>query len=164
MAILKRSTLKEWGLNDEQVEKVMSETARALANDYTLKSDVQAQVEKAVEDAKKTMPTPDVKNSEEYVKLQADFDAYKAKETARHSDAFKGVKDKFFDEVYSKVDKDKDIPQQLTAIKAEYEEYFEPETQPESKPTFGAPSGGGMPKGKNGGLLSAWGYDQKFKE
>ena len=163
MALFKRSTLTDKGLTDEQVEFIMGESARKLASDYTLKSEVQAQIDEAVENAKKQIPTPDVKASEDYLKLQADFDAYKAKENARHSDDFKGVKDKFFDAVYEKVDMAKPIPEQITAIKAEYEEYFE-EDKPESKPTFGAQSSGSMPKGKNDGLFSAWGYDKRFKE
>lgn len=169
MALFKRSTLKEKGLTEDQIEFIMSESARSLT-DYTLKSEVQAQIDAAV-DAAKTGFTPDIKNSEEYKALQGEFDAYKERQTAKASDEFKGVKAKFFDAVYDKIDKSKPIPEQLTAIKAEYEEFFEPETDPKqqenaNKPTFGGRSEGGMPQGKPQGasMFSAWGYDKRFDQ
>lgn len=165
MALFKRSTLKDKGFTDEQIEFVMSESARALAADYMLKSDLEAEKAKAVEDAKKGFIV-NVEDTDQYKTLlgqktdiEAQFNSYKERQTARTSEDFKGVKAKFFDQVYDKVDKTKPIPEQLTAIKAEYEEYFEAEKD-DPKPTFGAPSGGSMPKGKNNSLLSAWGYER----
>jgi hypothetical protein len=168
MALFKRSTLKEKGLTEDQIEFIMSESARSLT-DYTLKSEVQSQIDAAVETAKAGF-TPDIKNSDEYKALQGEFDAYKERQTAKASDDFKGVKSKFFDAVYDRIDKSKPIPEQLTAIKAEYEEFFEPEQEQKpqegSKPTFGGRSEGGMPTGKPGGasMFSAWGYDERFKK
>ena len=169
MALFKRSTLKEKGLTDDQIEFVMSESARSLT-DYTLKSEVQSQIDDAVKAAQAGF-TPDIKNSDEYKALEGEFAAYKERQTAKDSEDFKGVKAKFFDAVYDKIDKSKPVPEQLTAIKAEYEEYFEPETDPKQsdgggKPTFGGRSEGGMPQGQQQGtsLFSAWGYDKRFND
>ena len=164
MAFFKRQTLKDKGLTDEQIEYILAESNRALAADYAPKTEIQAQIEKAVEDAKKAVPAPNVKESEDYKKLEADFAAYKAKESARNSDDFKGVKAKFFDEVYGKVDTSKPIPEQITKIKADFEEYFEPEQkQEQGKPSFGAPTSGSMPKGNEGNKTFAqlWGHEKE---
>lgn len=166
MALFKRSTLKDKGLTDEQAEYVITEASRLLAANYVSKEEMQEQIEKAVSNAvdeTKKNTKFDAKETDDYKALQAEFESYKAKESARRSEDFKGVKDKFFDTVFEKVDMTKSIPEQLNKIKEDFEEYFEADEPKDKKPTFGAPIDGSMPKGKEGKetFASLWGYDKK---
>ena len=52
MALFKRQDLKAKGFTDDQIEYIMTESGRSLASNYTLKSDVQAQIDAAVAAAK----------------------------------------------------------------------------------------------------------------
>ena len=110
-------------------------------------------------DALKDVKHPDVKESEEFKKLQSDFDAYKAMQTARTSDDFKSVKPKFFETVYGMVDRSdgaKPVADQLSEIAGKYEEYFSTAPAEQTglanpaKPSFGAPTEGSAPTGKTG--------------
>ena len=70
MALFKRNNLKEKGLTDEQIEYIMTESGRALG-DYELKSNIQAQIDAAVE-AVKVNPEPvNVLETDEYRELLA---------------------------------------------------------------------------------------------
>ena len=108
-----------------------------------------------------------VKESEEYKALQADFDGYKTRQDARTSEDFKGVKAKFFDTVYDRIDRSegaKPVPEQLAAMKKDYEEYFIAEDPAPAKPQFGAKPAGSMPKGEEGAVAAfndAWGFVPK---
>ena len=48
MALFKRADLEAQGFSKEQIEYIMTESGRSLASNYTLKSDVQAQIDAAV--------------------------------------------------------------------------------------------------------------------
>lgn len=157
MALFKRNTLKDKGLTEEQIDFIMNEGNRVLASDYELKSDRQAAIDAAIAEAQKNIPAPNVKESEEYKALETEFATYKDKQTARMSEDFKGVKAKFFDTVYDKIDRSKPVPAQLESLKKDFEEYFEPE-KTENKPTFGAQSTGGMLAGNDKkDFASLWG-------
>ena len=125
MAGFTRKALTAIGLTDEQLEKVMALHGTTLS-DYGLKSDFEAEKEKAVADALASAK-PNVKESDEYKALEKDYQNYKERQKARYSDDYSGIKPKFFDAVYDRVDrseKAKPLAEQLEQIKADFEEYF----------------------------------------
>ena len=162
MALFKRADLKAQGLTDEQIEFVMTEGNRSLANNYTLTSDVQSRIDAAVQ-AAQTAPQ-DVKTSKEYLDLQNERDMLRA----IGGDDFATVKPKFRETVFGMLDRsDKAAPvaDQLQAIGEKYEEYFVAEKQqetPPAKPNFGAPTQGSAPSGKTGpSFMDTWGFVPK---
>ena len=159
------------GLTPEQrTEQVFGLYGRALDDGYIAKTAAQQAQETALANAKteweKSVKTPDPKESDAYKQLAGEFAAYKDMQTARASDAYKGVKGKFFEQVYGMVDRGdgaKPVEEQLKGIREKYEEYFEPQ-QSGPKPNFGAPVGGSMPTGQTGavkGFSDAWGFVPK---
>ena len=152
---------------EERTDQLFSLYGRAIDDGYITKSASQAAVQAAIEQAKqdaiKEYKAPDPKESEVYIKLQKDFEAYKARQDARLSEDFANVKPKFFDSVYEKLDRSdgaKPVKEQLESIKQNFEEYFTPteETKP-ATPQFASQTKGEMPKGDgNGTFASYWGY------
>lgn len=121
------------GLTPEQrTEQVFGLYGRALDDGYIGKKAAQQAQQTALENAKaeweKGIKVPDPKESEDYKTLQKQFDSYKAMQTARESDDYKGVKPKFFETVYDMVDRGdgaKPVEEQLKGIREKYEEYFD---------------------------------------
>ena len=159
------------GLTPEQrTEQVMGLWGRALDDGYIAKGAAQQAQQTALDNAKaeweKGIKVPDPKESDAYKQLQGEFTSYKEMQQARSSDAYKGVKPKFFETVYGMVERGdgaKSVEEQLKGICEQYEEYFE-QAQQQPKPTFGAPTEGSMPKGETGavkGFTDAWGYGPK---
>ena len=158
---------------EERTERVFSLYGQALDDGYLSKSAAQAAQAAAVEaakaDALKGVAAPNIKESEEYKNLYAQFDAYKAMQTARTSEDFQGVKPKFFETVYNMIDRGagaKPIKDQLSGIAEKYEEYFtagkQQETPPAKQPNFGAPTQGSAPSGKTGpSFMDTWGFVPK---
>lgn len=154
---------------EQRTEQVMSLYGRALDDGYISKSAAQTAQETALNNAKaeweKGLEKPNIKESEEYKALQGQFDAYKTMQSARTSDDFKGVKPKFFETVYSMIDRAdgaKAVKEQLAGIRENYEEYFN--TEPQSKPQFGSPDKGKMPTGEEGAenaFSKIWGFTPK---
>ena len=140
-------------LNDEQLtaedklDQIFALHGRDVQNGYVTKADSQAAIDAALEEARKNIPKPNIKDSEEYKALAKEFSDYKVKQEARGSEAYSKVKAKFFDTVYDRVDRSegaKPIEEQLTALKKDYEEYFLPEQpdegdKPEEKPMQNTP-------------------------
>lgn len=160
------------GLTPEQrTEQVFGLYGRALDDGYIAKTAAQQAQQTALEAAKadweKGIKVPDPKESDDYKALRGEFDAYRAMQTARTSDAYKGVKGKFFETVYGMVDRKdgaKPVEEQLKSIREKYEEYFEPERQQQKPPVFGAPTKGSMPTGEEGAaaeFAKAWGFGGK---
>ena len=157
------------GLTPEQrTEQVFGLYGRALDDGYIAKGAAQQAQQTALDNAKaeweKGIKTPDPKESDAYKQLEGEFAAYKDMQTARASDAYTGVKGKFFETVYGMVDRKdgaKPVAEQLADIRKGYEEYFEPEKAQPQKPTFGASVEGSMPKGETGAVSAfskAWGF------
>ena len=157
---------------EERTERVFSLYGQALDDGYLSKSAAQAAQAAAVEaakaDALKGVEAPNIKESEEYKNLSAQFDAYKAMQTARTSEDFSAVKPKFFETVYNMIDRGegaKPIKDQLSGIAEKYEEYFTAGKQQEAgpaKPNFGAPTQGSAPSGKTGpSFMDTWGFVPK---
>lgn len=134
---------------DERLDRIMSLRGRDLDEGYVSKSAAKAAQETALNNAKeewqKSIPKPNIKESEEYKALQGEFDAYRTMQTARASDEFKGVKPKFFETVYGMISREdgaKPVNEQLEAIRKDYDEYFVPQQEaPKKTPQFSQQSG-----------------------
>lgn len=158
---------------EQRTEQVFGLYGRALDDGYIAKAAAQQAQQTALDNAKaeweKGVKTPDPTESDAYKRLQGDFDAYKAMQQARGSKEYEGVKPKFFETVYGMIDRAdgaKSVDEQLKGIRENYEEYFAPAPQQNHKPTFGAPTEGGMPKGDEGavnGFAKAWGFAPQKK-
>lgn len=125
MAGFTRKALQAIGLTDEQLEKVMALHGTTLS-DYGLKSEFEAEKEKAVAEAIANVK-PNVKETDEYKALEKDYENYKTRQKARYSDEYSTIKPKFFDSVYDRIDRSeqaKPLAEQLEEIKKDYEEYF----------------------------------------
>lgn len=157
-----RRALAGFGLSEDQVEKVIALHGTSMS-EFIPKSELQEKVDTAVAEAQKNAPPPNITESEEYKNLLNEFNAFKRK-TETSGDLKKGgVKDKFIDAVFAMLDSEKPAAEQLSAIREQYEEYFEegvPSAQAPAKPQFGGDVTGSMPKGDNGGksLSEIWGY------
>ena len=146
----------------EKVDQIFAMHGQTLS-DYVSKADA----EKMKEDAVKAVKIPDPKESEAYKTLDAEYSAYKAKQSARLSDDYKGVKAKFFDQVYDSIQRGegaKPITEQMAELKKNYSEYFETEEEEKKLPTFGSPTEGEMPKGGQKSFDSYWGFTKNKKE
>ena len=159
------------GLTAEQrTEQVFGLYNRALDDGYIAKTAAQQAQQTALDNAKaeweKGLKTPDPMESDAYKQLAGEFANYKEMQQARTSEDYKDVKPKFFETVYGMVDRKdgaKPVEEQLKGIRENYEEYFTPAQQP-TKPVFGAPVEGSMPKGEQGaarGFADAWGFVPK---
>lgn len=159
------------GLTPEQrTEQVFGLYGRALDDGYIAKGAAAQAQETALSNARseweKSLTKPNIKESDEYKALQNEYAAYKTMQTARNSDDYKGVKGKFFETVWGMIDHAdgaKPVNEQLEAIRKDYEEYFNTQTE-QPKPTFGAPVSGTMPTGEDGAtaqILKAWGIAPK---
>ena len=130
---------------EQKTEQVFSLYGRALDDGYIAKAAAQQAQQTALESARadweKEQKVPDPKESDDYKALQGQFDAYKAMQAARTSEDFRDVKPKFFETVYNMVDRGdgaKPVQEQLTGIRKDFEEYFQPAADP--KPTPGKPT------------------------
>ena len=160
---------------EERVDQIFSLYGRAVDDGYITRKAAEAAQNAAIEAAKteweKAQTKPNPKESQEYIELQTQFEGYKAKEAARNSDDFKTVKPKFFDEVYSRVDRSdgaKPVSEQIAEMKKSFEEFFVPaETTPQPAvkfPQFGAQPAGGMPSGAesaSSAISAAWNFIPK---
>lgn len=165
--------LNDEGLTpEERTDQLFSLYGRAIDDGYITKSAAAAAQTAAIDQAKeawvKEQPQVNVKESEEYKALQSEFDGYKTMQQARNSAEYAEIKPKFFDRVYSMIDRQdgaKPVTEQLAAIKTEYEEYFKAAEAPaQNKPQFGADTKGTMPKGEEGAVAAftnAWGFTPK---
>ena len=154
---------------EERTDQIFSLYGRSLDDGYVTKKAAEAAQKAALDTAKaeweKNVPKVNVLETEEYKKLQGEFDGYKSKMTARNSEDFREVKPKFFDRVYDLIDRSdgaKPVNEQLAALKKDFEEYFTAAEQPTPKPQFGAPTKGEMPKGDEGAVAAftnAWGFN-----
>lgn len=160
---------------EERTNEIFSLFGRAMDDGYVTKKAAEIAQAAAIEAAKaeweKGLQKPDPTQSQEYITLKGQFDEYKSKEAARNSDDFKGVKPKFFDEVYSRIDRAegaKPIPEQIADMKKSFEEFFKPAENPTPQPVkfpqFGGQPAGGMPSGAEGATAAftgAWGFNPK---
>lgn len=156
---------------EQRTDEIFSLYGRAVDDGFVTRKAAETATNAAIEAAKqeweKAQQAPNVKESEEYKALEAEFSGYKTREAARRSEDFKDVKPKFFDMVYDRIDRKegaKPISEQLAGLRKEYEEYFNPAEEPPKKPQFGAPTGGAMPSGEESAVAAmakVWGITPK---
>ena len=149
---------------EEKQERIFALYGRALDDGYVTKAQAAADKEAAVEAARKDFKAPDPTQSAEYKALNDEFSAYKTRQNARNSAEYAEVKPKFFDAVYDKLDHSRPIAEQLTTMRKDFEEFFnpKPEEKPET-PQFGTQTKGEPPKGDKGNSFGdAWGYTNKY--
>ena len=157
---------------EEKVDAIYSLYGRAIDDGYVTKAAANAAKQDAMEQAKaealQNAPKPNILDSEEYKTLQGEFNAYRTKQEARGSADYAGVKPKFFDAVYDKIDRSegaKPIAEQMQDMRKNFEEYFTPQEDDSKpgKPQFGDDTSGGQPSGDKGtSLADAWGYSKKY--
>lgn len=162
MALLKRANLKEWGLTEEQMDKVMTEVSRGLG-DYELKSNIQEQIAAEVAKVKAEVPEPvNVLESEEYKALLSKNQKLEAFQT----EDFAVVKAPYKDIVWDKLDhseKHEAYGDQLTKLQESMPDLFNVQNgEPPKTPQFGAPTQGSMPSGKETPTFGdTWGFTPK---
>ena len=116
MAFFKRSALKEKGLTDEQIEYVLTESGRLIA-DYIPKSEMNEKLEEAKN------AVPDFHETDEWkamVNANSALTAENAKIKALSSDDFAGVKNQYRDILWEKIDhgeKAKPISEQISGFR-----------------------------------------------
>ena len=163
---------------EERVDQIFSLYGRAIDDGFVTRKAAEAAQTAAISAAqteweKAHKPAEiNVKETEEYKALQADFDGYKTRQTARTSEDFKDVKPKFFDTVYDRIDRAegaKPVSEQLAEMRKEYEEYFTPAEAANPAPAlpqFGAKPAGSMPKGEEGAVAAygkAWNFGKQHQ-
>ena len=164
MALFKRPALKEQGFSEVQIDWLMTEAQRSLGANYIPKSDVQDQIDAAVQDALKDAPQAvDPTETDAYKSVAEERDMLRA----LSGDEFASVKPKFREAVYKMIDRSEGAPStadQLKTVQEKYEEYFNPAepAEPAKTPQFGAGVQGSMPTGKTSPSFGDyWGFDKQ---
>lgn len=168
MALFKRNDLKAKGLTDDQVEFILNEGNRALASDYVLRSQVQEQIDQALQSAPKPAEPTESEAYRQLMEQHRRLSQERDMLRAIGGEDFAAVKPKFREQVFGMLDRAegaKPVAEQLQSVREKYEEYFtEENSAPPVKPSFGAGTSGSMPTGQTGAsqeFLSAWGYQKK---
>lgn len=150
-----RKFLLDNGVPEDKVDVILAERNRTL-KDYVPQSDVQAQIDAAVEAAKKEAPA-DVTTTAEYIALMGE----NAKLKAFQGEDFASVKVPYRDIVWEKLDhaeKHKPYTEQLQELQGSMPDLFTTKEEP-SKPSFGAQPQGSVPSGKAGAsFMDTWGF------
>ena len=150
-----RKFLLDNGVPEDKVDVILAERNRTL-KDYVPQSDVQAQIDAAVEAAKKEAPA-DVTTTAEYIALAGE----NAKLKAFQGEDFASVKAPYRDIVWEKLDhaeKHKPYTEQLAELQGSMPDLFTVKEDP-PKPSFGAQPQGSVPSGKAGAsFMDTWGF------
>ena len=153
-----RKFLLDNGVPEDKVDVILAERNRTLA-DYVPKSDVQAQIDSAIEKAaKENKPADiDVKTTPEYLELLGKNQKLEAFQT----DDFSSVKAPYKDIVWSKLDHaEKHTPysEQIEELKTSMPDLFITQEEP-PKPNFGTAPKGAAPTGNAGpSFMDNWGF------
>lgn len=157
-----REILQKDGELDDKLEQIMA-LYGASFNDYVPKSELEQIKIDAIEDAMKNQPK-DFKDSQDYKDLIAKVEEYERKDGVR-SLMDKGVKnEKYAEMLLGKLDKEKELDEQLDSFKEDYADMFNIEhiEQEEGNPQFGASTKGAMPKGNETDSFGKyWGFELK---
>ena len=156
-----RKFLTDNGVPEDKVDIILAERNRTL-KDYVPAADVQAQIDKALEEAKADQQPVDVLQSPEYLELLGKTQKLEAFQT----DDFSSVKAPYKDIVWSKLDHaEKHAPysEQISKLQESMPDLFiqaQPEEAP--KPSFGAAPKGAAPTGNAGpSFMDHWGFTPK---
>ena len=144
-----RKFLLDNGVPEDKVDVILAERNRTLA-DYVPKSDVQSQIESAVEKATKDAKPEavDVKTSPEYLELLGQ----NQKLTAFQTEDFATVKAPYKDIVWQKLDHAEDhtpYSEQIAELSKTMPDLFVTQEEP-PKPNFGTAPKGAAPTGNAG--------------
>lgn len=156
-----RKFLLDNGVPEDKVDVILAERNRTLA-DYVPKSDVQAQIDSALEKANKDVKPleVDIKTTPEYLELLGKNQKLEAFQT----DDFASVKKPYKDIVWGKLDhaeKHKPYTEQIEELKESMPDLFIAQEEP-PKPSFGAQPQGAAPTGKAGpSFMDNWGFVPK---
>jgi hypothetical protein len=144
---LTRRFLKEMGLEDETIDRIMAEHGKTIENMIT-KSESEEAVKKAVEDAQKGWDANHkpvvIKESEEYRELDKRYNELVLGNQLTSAK----VKEKYKDFVRGKLPADQSFDDGIKAVKEQFPEFFEAEEPPKNEPPKSKPSlvGGNTPK------------------
>lgn len=153
-----RKFLLDNGVPEDKVDVILAERNRTLA-DYVPKSDVQAQIDSAVEKAAKDAKPQevDVKTTPEYLELLGQNE----KLTAFQTEDFATVKAPYKDIVWQKLDHAQDhkpYNEQIDELKDTMPDLFKTQEEP-PKPNFGTAPKGAAPTGNAGpSFMDNWGF------
>ena len=143
-----RRYLKELGLEDEAIDKIMAEHGKSIEGMIT-KSESEDAVKRAVDEAKsgwdanhKTVP---VKESDEYKELDKKYNEL----VLGNQLVSAKVKEKYKDFVKGKLPSDKPFEEAIKAVKDEYPEFFDTDEPPKPEPPKNKPTLGGGNNPKN---------------
>ena len=153
-----RKFLLDNGVPEDKVDTILAERNRTL-KDYVPQTDVQAQIDAALEAAKKDAP-PDVLQSPEYLALLGKTQKLEALAGAE----FDMVKAPYRDIVWEKLDhaeKHKPYSEQLQEMAKTLPDLFASQEEP-PKGQFGGSPSGSVPSGKSGpSFMDTWGFVPK---
>lgn len=140
-----RRYLKELGLEDDAIDKIMAEHGKSIEGMIT-KTESEDAVKKAVEDAQKgwdaNHKTVPVKESDEYKELDKRYNELVLGNQLTSAK----VKDKYRDFVKGRLPSDKSFEDGIKAVRDEYPEFFDADEPPKNDPPKNKPSvGGGEP-------------------
>ncbi len=157
-----RKFLLDNGVPEDKVDVILAERNRTLA-DYVPKSDVQSQIDSALEKAKEGKADPiDVKATPEYLELLGANQKLEAFQT----DDFASVKAPYKDIVWQKLDhaeKHKPYSEQIEELSKTMPDLFTKQEEP-PKPQFGTQPTGQAPTGNAGpSFMDTWGFVPKDK-
>ena len=124
--------LKELGLEEEAIEKIMSEHGKVMEG-MTTKAQAEEERKKALEEFTKKWEEEHkpivVKDSEDYKALEKKYADLKLDIDLKGAK----VKDKYKDFVLSKLAKDKPFEEAIKEVQAQYSEFFDVETDPKKR-------------------------------
>lgn len=133
MANIGRKFLTDHGVPDEQLDAIMNEINTTISNrlnGYIPQTEVQAQIDAALKSVKQPEPI-DPKTTPEYLELQRERDMLRT----IGGDDFAQVKPKFREQVFGMLDRGEKaaaLAEQLTGIREKYEEFFNPQQEPDN--------------------------------
>ncbi len=156
-----RKFLTDNGVPEDKVDIILAERNRTL-KDYVPAADVQAQIDKALEEAKNDQPPVDVLQSPEYLELLGKTQKLEAFAT----EDFASVKAPYKDIIWSKLDhaeKHKPYSEQIAELQTSMPDLFVAPVEDEPpKPSFGAAPKGAAPTGNAGpSFMDNWGFVPK---
>ena len=124
--------LKELGLEEEAIEKIMAEHGKVMEG-MTTKAQAEEERKKALEEFTKKWEEEHkpivVKDSEDYKALEKKYSDLKLDIDLKGAK----VKDKYKDFVLSKLAKDKPFEEAIKEVQKQYSEFFDVETDPKKR-------------------------------